>query len=54
MIDMSETSGEFSDEEDASGWEEAIVELEGEMPKLPLLPKQEPIEQTPLPVCEQQ
>ena len=54
MIDTIETSGEFSDKEDTPGQEEAVVELEGEMPKLLLVPKQEPVEQTPLPVSERQ
>ena len=54
IIDTSETSGDFSDEEDILGKEEAIIGLEGETPKLPLVPKQEPIEQTPLPESEQQ
>ena len=50
----SETSKELSDNEAAPVPEETVVELVGEMPKLPLTPKQEPIEQTPLPVSEQQ
>ena len=54
MIDMSETSGEFSDEEDAPGQGKVAVEIEGEMPILPLTPKQEPMEQTLLPVSKQQ
>ena len=54
MAEMIETSGEFSDEEDTPGQEEAVVELEGEMSKLPVVPKQEPIEQTLAPVNEQQ
>ena len=54
MMEMSETSGEVSDEEDAPEHEKAVIALEGEVPKLPLVPKQEPIEQTPLLTGERQ
>ena len=47
MMEMSEISGEVSDQEDALEQEKAVVALEREAPKLPLVPKQEPIEQTP-------
>ena len=48
---MSETSEEFSDEEvEMQG--ETIAEAEGEMPKLPLVPKLEPPEQLPPPASE--
>ena len=54
VIDTSETSEGFSDDEEAPGQKEAVVELEGETPKLPLLPKQEPVEQTPSSASERQ
>ena len=45
-IEMSETSEELSDDEvEIQG--ETIAEAEGEMPKLPLVPKLEPTEQPP-------
>ena len=46
-IEMSETSEEFSDEE-VGVQGEIIAEAEGEIPKLLLVPKSEPTEQTPL------
>ena len=50
-IETSQTSEEFSDEEvEVQG--EIVAEAEGEMPKLPLVPKLELIEQTPPPVSE--
>ena len=50
-IDTSETSEEFSDEEvEIQG--ETIAEAEGEMSKLPLVPKPEPTEQPPPPASE--
>ena len=50
-IEMSETSEEFSDEEvEVQG--EIVAEAEGEMPKLPLVPKSELTEQTPLPASK--
>ena len=54
MMEMSETSGEVSDEEDAPEQEKAVITLEGEVPKLPLVPKQEPIEQTLPPTGKKQ
>ena len=51
QIERSETSEEFSDEEvEVQG--EIIAEAGAEMPKLPLVPKSEPTEQTPLPASE--
>ena len=50
-IEMSETSEELSDEEvEVQG--ETIAEGEGEVLKLPLVPKSEPVEPTPPPVSE--
>ena len=50
-IEMSETSEEFSDEEvEIQG--EATAEAEGEMPKLPLVPKLEQTEQPSPPKSE--
>ena len=50
-IEMSETSEEFSHEE-VKFQGEATAEAEGEMPKLPLVPKMEPTEQPPPPKSE--
>ena len=50
-IEMSETSEEFSDEE-VKIQGETTAEVEGEMPKLPLVPKLEPTEQLPPPKGE--
>ena len=50
-IEMSETSEELSDEEvEVQG--ETIAEAEGEVPKLLLVPKSEPVEPTPPPASE--
>ena len=54
IIDTSETSEELSEGEDTLRQEETVVESKGEMPKLLLVPKQEPIGQTPLPASERQ
>ena len=50
-IEMSETSEEFSDEE-VTIQGETTAGAEGEMPKLPLVPKLEPTEQPPPPKSE--
>ena len=50
-IETSETSEEFSDEE-VKIQGEATVGAEGEMPKIPLVPKLEPTEQPPPPKSE--
>ena len=50
----SETSEKLSDHEAASVPEQTIVELVEEMPKLPLVLKQEPVEQALPSVSEQQ
>ena len=50
----SETSKDLSDDEAAPVPEETVVELVGEMPKLPLVPKQEPVEQASPSVSKQQ
>ena len=49
--ETSETSEEFSDKE-TEVQDETIAEAEKEMPKLLLVPKSEPTEQTPFPMSE--
>ena len=60
MVEMSKTSTpedlleNGSDEEHPPEQEMDIVKLEGEVPKVPLIPKQESSEQEPLPEGELQ
>ena len=50
-IETSETSEELLDEE-VEVQRETIAEPEGEVPKLPLVPKTEPVELTPPPTSK--